>query len=111
MSPGTIAASWTTRVLPAPSLSVTVGRYSPSAAYRWLIVVPVGPRLGGRAVAPADGPGDLADRPVVGQAVWVMVPVRSTHETVKVPLGALRSGTSWVTEAAVPERWCCTASP
>ena len=36
--------------------------------------------------------------------VWVMVPVRSTHETANAPLGALRSATSWVTEAAGPER-------
>ena len=33
-----------------------------------------------------------------------MVPSRSTHETAKVPLGALRSGTFWVTAVAVPER-------
>ena len=37
-------------------------------------------------------------------AVWVMVPVRSTHETVNTPLGALRSATSCVIEAAGPER-------
>ena len=37
-------------------------------------------------------------------AVWVMVPLRSTQETVNVPFGALRSGTSCVIEAAGPER-------
>src|SRR5215217_5409786 len=37
--------------------------------------------------------------------VCVIVPVRSTHDVVYVPLGALRSTTSWVMEAAGPERW------
>ena len=55
------------------------------------------PQLTVRVIWPT-GPSSVSE-------VWVMVPVRSTHEIVKVPFGALRSGTSWVIEAAGPERW------
>src|SRR6478735_7785530 len=64
------------------------------AVHAWAAVP--SPQLTVRVIWPT-GPSSVS-------AVWVMVPVRSTHETVNVPLGALRSGTSWVTEAAVPER-------
>src|SRR6478735_2225646 len=64
------------------------------AVHAWAAVP--SPQLTVRVIWPT-GPSSVS-------AVWVMVPVRSTHETVNVPLGALRSGTSWVTEAAAPAR-------